>query len=185
MMKNFFYLGALIFFSSCMGYHYTRENGTRVNNSKFFKYNKPRFRNRDKFPIEMNAIYVLDSQYSKWNDIKYSKKNKEFIRFFRSGQVLLAYSDSASFMDLANNKEVGTQGYYVVAGDKIKISFFSYDIMLRQLRRFGKILSNGDIMLYDEEISIIGFWGALERSGRKSFWRKVKSEKIIEYTPDW
>jgi hypothetical protein len=187
MRQSITYLLGLLIFNSCVRYHYTKEGGIRVNNPKVFKYNKPRFTQKDKSLIDINAIYILDSEYSQWNDIKYSRKNKEFVRFFSTGQILFTHCNGMPRIEVINNQNLGTQGYFIVKGDKIKIDLFSEDNGGCTQNYYGKILDSDNIMFY-EVTPVPPFFSSfkgLEKGGRKSFWKKVKVAKIINYIPDW
>lgn len=172
--------------TSCVRHHYNNEGGVRVSNPKVFKYNKPRYTSRNKSPIDTNTIYVLDSSYDKYAFTKEQKKAPaSYVRFFSSGQVLFFY-DTTPYLKGLNNRNTGVQGYYIIRGDKIKIDMFE-DLNGGQTGKyFGRILNDSSLMFYEQspETYFGSFW-ALERDGRRSFWKKLAVQNMIHYTPDW
>jgi hypothetical protein len=184
--KLLLYILSLFFLTSCLNYHYTSEGGVRVENSKVFKYNKPKYTKLDKSKIDFNAIYILDSIYSKWDDTKGKKKYSSFIRFFKNGQVLISSFDSILTENQINNKNIGIPGYFIIKKDRIKIDMFQGINGGQTGKKFGKVAENGNLMFYFQRPETsFGSFRALEKDGRKSFWKKETKYKLIEYEPEW
>lgn len=179
--------------SACVSYHFTEEGSCRVDNPKVFKYNKPKYTLRDKGAIDTTAIYQIDSTYSPYpGSLNRGKSRKDqFCRFFSGGQVLFfSYeplpADVMPPIELINNRKRGTQGYYYIDGDRIKIDMFQLLNGGQTGKYFGKIQKDGSIMFYEQRPeTFYGSFRGLERDGRKSFWRKVKVDSLLHYKPDW
>lgn len=183
---NILFILSLCFFTSCVSYYYTNDGGIRVKNSKVFKYNKPKYTRLDKSRIDLNAIYILDSVYSKWDNPKGRKKSGSFIRFFKNGQVLISSFDSILTQKRTNNKKIGIPGYFIIKEDKIKIDMFQQINGGQTGKQFGRIIENGDLIFYSQRPeTYFGSFSALEKDGRKSFWKKETKYKLIEYNPEW
>lgn len=176
----------LSLFTSCVRHYWNEDGGVRVANPKVFKYNKPRYTSRNKFPIDTNAVYVLDSSYNKYNEVKARKLPPEtFVRFFSTGQVLFFYDTTAGLKQL-NNPNIGVPGYFIIKGNRIKIDMFQ-DINGGQTGKlFGKIQNDGSLMFYEQSpATYFGLFIALERDGQKSFWKKEPAPNMKHYRPNW
>lgn len=171
---------------SCVRHHFNGDDGVRVSNPKVFKYNKPRYTSGNKSPIDTNAIYVLDSSYDKYSVLKEQKKTPAtYARFFSTGQVLFFYDITPDLKRL-NNRNTGVQGYYIIRGDKIKIDMFEDQNGGQTGKYFGRILNDSSLMFYEQSPeTYFGSYWALERDGRRSFWKKVIVQNMIHYKPDW
>jgi hypothetical protein len=169
-----------------------------VDNPKVFQYNKPKYTLRDKGGIDTTAIYLIDSSFNHYTSFytgalnKVGKKrNDEFCRFFSGGQVVFISCDSLPLdaipsIELINNRKRGTQGYYYVDGDRIRIDMFQLLNGGQTGKYFGKIQKDGSIMFYEQRPeTYYGSFRGLERDGQKSFWKKVKVDSLIHYKPDW
>ena len=183
---SIFYLFLL---TSCVRFHYTEinePNSIRPNNPNVFKYKKPSLSNLDKSLIDLNSIYLVDSQYNKFDYKLFDKRNSKFIRFFLGGQILLVYCDTLPPIDRINNKHIGTPGYFYIKNDEIRIEFLNETNGGQLTFQFGKILNNGDIMLYETNTRFANqSFKKLEKEGRKTFWKKTKIPEIVNYIPDW
>lgn len=180
---------AVLFFSSCVGYHYTQEGGIRVNNPKVFRYNKKKFTSLDKSLIDTNANYLIDSSFNKWRIPQWEQRRDVFIRFFSTGQILFITCSDMPNLDIINNKNLGIPGYFILRGNKIKIVMFQ-DLNGGQIGKFyGRIQPNGDLVFYDQrpETYYSSFYllEKAEINSRKSHWKKIKVDKIEHYTPNW
>ncbi|HMK19712.1 MAG TPA: hypothetical protein VK492_16030 [Chitinophagaceae bacterium] len=179
-----------ILLASCVGYHITSDGGYRVNNPKVFEYNKPQFTSLSKGPIDTNAIYFTDSFYNKWTNPKWLTNIKRFVRFFNSGQVLFVFcGDSFPNIDKINNPNIGTPGYFIVDGTKIKIDKFRDLNGGHTEKYYGRIQPNGDIIFYEQlPATYSGSFSRLEKSegsDRFSIWRKIKVDGLKHYKPNW
>lgn len=184
MQKTAFLFFVMLFLSACVKYYTTPEGGYRVKNPKEFKYNKPKYTKRDKSLIDTDAIYLIDSIHTYW-DSKHVQN--EFVRFFPGGQVLFIKTNGMPSSYLINNRDVGTPGYFILKGKRIKIDMFQ-DLNGGQTGfYFGKVLENGDLMFYEQrpETFLFAPFSALERNGQKSFWKKIKVPELESYTPNW
>jgi hypothetical protein len=179
----------LLLLTSCVKYHYTKSGdpySMRANNPKIYKYNKSSLRNLDKSLIDTSSIYLIDSQENKWNYSLFDKKNSRFLRFFSTGQILYVLCDTIPTLDLINDQDIGAAGYFYIEKDKIRISIIG-DTNGGQIELiFGKVLSNGDIMLYEQNPRTDNqSFKKLEEDDRKTFWKKKKIPGIIAYKPNW
>jgi hypothetical protein len=185
MMRYFVLVFVLLLFSCCnVNYYTTPEGGYRLVNSKKFEYNKPQYASKDKSAIDTTCIYVLDSTYNKWDDVKIKKESYRFLRFFSKGQVLFIYNKGLPNLDMINNKNIGNSGYYYIEDNKLKINVFKMVNGGVIVDYFGEITPNGNIVFYEQVSEDLKFSKAKEYD-RKSFWSKVKIEKIEHYKPDW
>jgi hypothetical protein len=141
------YLLAVLFFTSCVKYYYTKEGGERVHNIKAFKYNRLKYTALSKLPIDTNAIYILDSVYAPWPG-NYGNFQHKFVRFFSTGQLLFIRYDSLITPELVNNKNAGTPGYFIIDGDKIKADKFEEINGGQTSEYYGRIQNNGNIIFY-------------------------------------
>jgi hypothetical protein len=178
-----------IFLNSCVGYHLTSEGGFRVNNPKVFKYNKARFTKLGKELVDTNAIYFKDSTYNKWTNPKWQTYSKEFVRFFNTGQVLFVGCDRVPNIDKINNPNVGTPGYFIVIGTKLKIDMFQELNGGQTGKYYGRIQPNGDIIFYEQRpetyYSSFSRLEKAEGNDRFSIWRKIKVGRLKHYKPNW
>ena len=183
---SIFYLCML---TSCVGFHYTEinePNSIRPNNPNVFKYKKPSLSKLDKSLIDLNSIYLVDSQYNKFDYRLFNKRNSKFIRFFSGGQILLVYCDTLPPIERINNKHIGTPGYFYIKSDEIRIEFLDETNGGQLSFQLGKILNNGDIMLYETSNRFPNkSINKLEKQGKKTFWKKTKIPDINNYIPDW
>lgn len=185
-----FLLCILLSFTSCVRFHYTSDGGVRVNNPKVFEYNKPKYTTREKSLIDTNAIYLLDSVYNKWDILPRRKiYHHEFARFFSTGQVLFVSCDSMPHLELINNKNVGTPGYFILQDDKIKIDMFQNLNGGQTGKYYGRVISSGDLIFYEQrpETYYSSFYLLEQAEGkaRYSYWKKIKVANIENYKLDW
>lgn len=178
-----------IYFTSCVSYQITSEGGIRVNNPKVFKYNKERYRKLNKDLIDTSAIYYKDSSFSKSSSPNWQSTYKVFARFFNSGQVLFVNCDSFPNLSLINNPNVGTPGYFIIEGTKLKIDMFQ-NLNGGQIGRYyGRILPNGDIYFIEQRPeTYFNSFSLLEKIDGKNWftiWKKIKIDKIKNYKPSW
>ena len=189
MIRKIIFLFAVIMMTSCVGYYYTESGGVRVNNPKVFKYNKKRYTLHDKAGIDTNAIYLLDSTYNKWNTPKWRCSNNAFVRFFSTGQVLFVYCDSKPTLDEINNPELGTPGYYIVKGTKVKVDMFQNLNGGQTGKYYGRIKENGDLIFFEQRpetyYSSFELLENAEGDSRFSIWKKKKIENLKNYRPNW
>ena len=179
----------LIFFTSCVGFHYTEineANSIRPNNPNVFKFKKASFRNSDKSLVDFNSIYLIDSQNYQSKISPIQRQNNNFFRFFAGGQVLHVYSKSMPQIERINNKNVGIPGYFFIRDNKIRIELLDENNGGQLSFQFGEILKNGDIMLYDINTrSSNKSFKKLEKRERKTYWKRNQIPEIIGYIPNW
>ena len=192
-------IGIITFISllltSCVSYQRTDSGGIRTKSSKVYKYNHPRYRSIDISKIDTNTIYLLDTLYNKYDSREPIKKiSGSACRFFSGGQVLFFHYYDSLNIDLINDKDAGTPGYYTVQGDKLKIDMFQNLNGGQTGKYFGYIRENGDIVFYEQRpetyqgpFSIVegGVYSGLEKYGKKTVWIKSKMDGLINYRPDW
>ena len=197
--QNFVDIGiiTLIIFilSSCVSYQRTDSGGIRTKSSKVYKYNKPKYRDIDFSQIDTNAIYLLDTLYNKYDKKEPIKQiDGSACRFFSGGQVLFFHHYDSLSVDLINDKNAGTPGYFVVQEDKLKVDMFQNLNGGQTGKYFGYIRVNGDIVFYEQRpetyqgiFSIFhgGVYSGLEQYGKKTVWIKSKIDGLLNYKPDW
>jgi hypothetical protein len=189
MNRNSFALILLVVATSCVHYHVTEGNSYWVDDPKVFRYNKSKYTDLDKGAIDTTMIYLLDSTNSQREAGQ--KKIYHFCRFFSGGQVIFISSEEMPSADIVNHKNTGTQGYYFVDNDKIRINMFQLLNGGQTGNYFGKIQENGDIMFYEQRPETFLFLTFKrleidgEKYGRKSFWKKLKIQGFENYKPVW
>lgn len=188
MLKNIFIIAIIIIlYSSCLKYKVLEEGGIRLDNSNKFKYHSKKYLKENRVGVSTTSIYLLDSTFNKWNDIKIIKSQHQFIRFFPDGQVLFISTNGMPDIETINNRNVGIPGYYIIDGDKIKIQMFQ-DLNGGQLgMNFGKIINNEQIIFYNQrpETYFFNKFKQLEKYGAKSFYSKRQIQGFEEYKPNW
>ena len=172
-------------FSCCnVKYYVTSEGGYRVVNSKKFKYNDAKYISKSKAAIDTNCIYLMDSVYDKWDDIKIKKQSYRFLRFFSGGQVLFIDNNGMPNLDMINNKNIGIPGYYYLEGNKLRVNIFKMVDGGVIVDYLGEVNSNGNLIFYEQSSGDLTFSKTKEYT-RKTFWSKVEIKNIINYKPDW
>ena len=79
-MRNFILISSLFLFCCCnVKYYITPEGGYRLYDSTKFKFNKLEYKKMSKSAIDTNSIYIMDSSYSKWNDVKIKKNARNLL----------------------------------------------------------------------------------------------------------
>ena len=185
MRRYFAIVSSLFLFCGCnVRYYATPEGGFRLYDSAKFKYNKPEYKRMNKSAIDTSCIYVMDSTFNKWDDVKIKKEGYRFIRFFSRGQVLFIYNKGMPDLKMINNKNIGIPGYYYIEERRIKISMFKNINGGLVVDYLGEIDLSGNLIFYEQPT---GKSLLLETKGYngKSFWSKVKIEKMEYYKPDW
>tara|TARA_B100000676_G_scaffold308818_1_gene370648 strand:+ start:2627 stop:3202 length:576 start_codon:yes stop_codon:yes gene_type:complete len=191
MVRTFFYLAMITIMTSCVGYYFTDEGGVRANNPKVFKYNKQKHIVKDKTGIDTNAVYILHSIHGKWNRNSsiWGISQNSFLRFFNSGQVLFVTCDSVPTPNEINNPNLGTPGYFIVKGTKLKIDMLQLINGGQTGKCFGRINKNGDLIIFENnpETYYSSFFLLENLEGRRSFsvWKKTKTEDFKIYKPNW
>lgn len=184
-MKKIILILSLFLFCCCnVKYYITTVGGYRLYDSTKFKYNKLEYTKMSKSAIDTNCIYIMDSTYNKWDDIKIKKENYRFVRFFSKGQVLFIYNNGMPNLEMINNKNIGIPGYYYIEGKKIKINMFKNINGGILIDYFGEINSDGNIIFYEQPTGRFSLEKTKDYNG-KSFWSKVKVEKMERYKLDW
>jgi hypothetical protein len=194
-MKKASYLILISLFFSCaktMGpdveWYYTKDGGPRLKNPADFEYNTEELRRADKSLIDTSAIYVIDSLYDPYDETVKEKKldGGRFCRFFSNGQVLFVSYDSILTMDVINNPEIGTPGYFVIEDNKLKTDIFQNLNGGQTGKYFGLIKINGDLVFFEQRPETYDeSYKGLEDFGKKTVWKKTMLNGIDHYKPNW
>lgn len=170
-------------FTSCgIKHYYTKDGGVRVYDTTIFDYRNVKDRFGKDSPIRTDLIYVCDSIYNKWNSPKWIKAEERFVRFFNSGQVLFVYPDDTINLEIVNNPEVGTPGYFKLDGDKLKIDMFQNLNGGQTGKYFGRVNEKGEIVFYEQRpetyYSSFKWLEKAEGSKRFSIWKPKKNKRF-------
>lgn len=182
-------MAGVIMLTACSVPYKTTRGGVRVSDPKVFKYNNPKYTAKNRVGIDTDAVYLKVSVSRSWNDPPEEEVCCNFMRFFPLGQVIRVLSGTMPVAGDVNNKDAGTPGYFIVEGNKIKISIFEYTDGGSSIGYyFGRLQDNGDLIMYEQSsaTNFNSFFLTEKFDGSYfSRWKKVNIEGFEPYTPEW